>query len=422
MQSKSTFSTVSMLSIARTLFLSLSISVFTLATFAQTFCANETILWSENFGTGTTASSHPDIVNLTYSASNFLNDGYYRIINSTQQRGEWHSAADHTPADVDGKMLVVNGSAETFYIRTITNGTSGFLPGSYAASLYLMNVNTPGTCGAAALLPNITFQVEYNTAATGTTGWVQTQNVTANAVAQSATPTWIQLGGVFNLPATALRIRLTLSDGTVSGCGNDFAIDDIQFATCPEGGPLPVEFLSLSAVQKGGGVSVNWSTASESNNKYFDVEKSLDGNTWTAINSINGAGNSSIVKNYSSYDSKPVGGYNYYRIKQVDIDGKFKYSTIAKVKISIEKTGVSVLANPFVNNITVDFLSNNNQLVNVRLTDISGKLMGTQQWKIAKGSTRLSFDNVANIQKGMYIFTVIDDNGTVIYNNKLVKQ
>ena len=388
---------------------------------AQSFCAGETIIWSENFGTGTTASSNADVINISYQATGALNDGFYRVINSTQQRTEWHNSPDHTIGDVNGKMLVVNGSGQTFYCKTLTNGTTGFLPGSYAASLFLMNLNKPGTCGASALLPTFSFKAEYSTTADGN-NFINLQTVNANAVPQSATPTWIQLGGLFNIPATALRVRLTLINGTLSGCGNDYAIDDIQFGACPSGGPLPVDFLNITATQKGGAVAINWSTASENNNSYFDVEKSIDGSNFTTINSVKGAGNSSTLKNYGSYDAKPVAGYNYYRIRQVDFDGKFKFSDVVKVNISFDKTGVSVLTNPFVNNITVDFVSPANQRLNVKLTDISGKLIATEFWNISKGSSRVVFSKVTNLKSGMYIFIVTDNDGAVIYNNKLVKQ
>jgi hypothetical protein len=388
---------------------------------AQAFCAGETIIWSENFGTGTTASNNADVINISYQATGALNDGFYRVINSTQQRTEWHNSPDHTIGDVNGKMLVVNGSGQTFYSKILTNGTTGFLPGSYAASLFLMNLNKPGTCGASALLPTFSFKAEYSTSADGN-NFINLQTVNANAVPQSATPTWIQLGGLFNIPATALRVRLTLINATLSGCGNDYAIDDIQFGACPSGGPLPVDFLNITAAQKGGAVAINWSTASENNNSYFDVEKSFDGSNFTTINSVKGAGNSSTLKNYGSYDAKPVAGYNYYRIRQVDFDGKFKFSDVVKVKISFDKTGVSVLTNPFVNNITVDFVSPANQRLNIKLTDISGKLIATEFWNISKGSSRVVFSKVTNLKSGMYIFIVTDNDGAVIYNNKLVKQ
>lgn len=400
----------------------LSASLFSLNVNAQVFCANEVVIYSENFGTGNDLSTHPDVVNLSFQALGALDDGFYRIANNTQQRPEWHSTGDHTTNTNNGKMLVVYGTAETFFVHTITNGTTAFAAGSYAASLYLLNVNTPGTCAPDPLLPTISFKVEYNTAANGNAGWVTLTTINSAPVPQSAIPTWIQLGAAFNLPVMAQRVRLTLSDGTTSGCGNDFAIDDIKFATCPSGGPLPVEFLSIDAEQKGGGVAVNWSTASEFNNKYFDLEKIINGSTWSVVNSVKGAGNSSVTKYFTSYDAQPATGYNYYRVKQVDVDGRFKYSSVVKVKINIETTGVSVLANPFVNNITVDFLSPVRQSVSVRLSDISGKLVSTEKWKLAAGSSRMVKQNISSLQRGMYIITVIDENSNVIYNNKLMKQ
>jgi hypothetical protein len=63
-----------------------------------------------------------------------------------------------------------------------------------------------------------------------------------------------------------------------------------------------------------------------------------------------------------------------------------------------------------------------NQRLNVKLTDISGKLIATEFWNISKGSSRVVFSKVTNLKSGMYIFIVTDNDGAVIYNNKLVKQ
>src|SRR5882672_4732356 len=84
----------------------------TAKTYAQNNCANSTVLFSETFGTGTTATSNPDVLpsGLTYQATGSLaSEGVYRVINSTQQKPEWHVSEDHTPGDISGKMLVVNG-------------------------------------------------------------------------------------------------------------------------------------------------------------------------------------------------------------------------------------------------------------------------------------------------------------------------
>jgi hypothetical protein len=229
------------------------------------------------------------------------------------------------------------------------------------------------------------------------------------------------------LPSTGnfsvTSIRIVLTDGTVGGCGNDFAMDDLKFSLCPEGGPLPVEFLNINARQKGSGVSVIWSTSQEFNSSRFDIEKSADGNTnWSIVSSISAAGNSSTVKNYNAYDASPLNGVNFYRIKQVDKDGNFKYSKTVLVKLNLVKTGVSVLTNPFHNSLTIDFSSATEQVVSARLIDITGKQLAVEKWSITAGSTRKEFSNVGGLQQGMYILTVSNAGGEVLYNNKVIKQ
>ena len=394
---------------------------------AQNFCSNEIVYWSEDFGTGTTASSNPNVLTsgLTYQATGSLAvEGVYRVINSTHQKPEWHDSPDHTPGDVNGKMLVVNGQAETFYRKSVTRN-AGFSAGFYAVSLYLMNINTPGTCAPTPLLPTLTIKAEYRDV---NNNWIELINspYTTASVPQSATPTWVQLGGVFTLPVTGSfivkRIRFTLTDGTVGGCGNDFAIDDMKLASCPEGGPLPVQFLNVAAQKKGSGVNILWGTASEINNDYFDVEKSTDGGyNWYTVTRTKGSGTSSITKNYVAYDAKPGAGANYYRIKQVDKDGNSKYSATVIYKLVISNTDISVLANPFTNNITVDFLSDRSQTVSSRLFDNTGRQVISQKITVAKGSSRKSIET-SNLNRGMYILQVIDENGQILYSDKLIKQ
>ncbi|MEO6671679.1 MAG: T9SS type A sorting domain-containing protein [Ferruginibacter sp.] len=392
------------------------------------FCANETVYYLEDFGTGTNPSSHPDVLpsGLTYQANGPLADeGVYRVINNTQQKPEWHNAPDHTPADVNGKMLVVNGQAENFFVH-VTTRPQGFAAGFYSASVFLLNVNTPGTCSPNPLLPLINFRVDYRAANNNWTPLVNSP-ISSGSVPQTPNPTWIQLGAVFTLPTTGnftvTQIRIRLADGIVGGCGNDFALDDIKLASCPSGGPLPVSFLNINANQKGTGALINWATSSEVNNNYFQVERSNDGGiNWQIVGDVKGALNSNSIKNYSTYDAKPVAGNNYYRIKQVDIDGRFKYSITVNLKLNTDITAVSVLTNPFHNSITLDFLSNRNQSVNCRLLDITGKQILTQKISIAKGSSRKEINGLNQLTGGTYILQVSDDSGAVLFKDKLVKQ
>lgn len=93
---------------------------------------------------------------------------------------------------------------------------------------------------------------------------------------------------------------------------------------------LPVEIISFTATQSEHGVLIRWATATETNNDYFELQRSRDNTSWHQVARIKGYGNSMTPVNYQSTDTASVNGTNYYRLKQMDFDGKFSYSkTIA---------------------------------------------------------------------------------------------
>ncbi|MEO6637731.1 MAG: T9SS type A sorting domain-containing protein [Ginsengibacter sp.] len=400
-------------------------SSFFATTFAQVACPNSLSLFTEDFGSGTTTVSSADVVSatLTYQQKEPLTiDGFYRVVYRSFQNFGWHKSSDHT-GNTNGRMLVSNGQAGMFYSHTVTR-SAGFLPGDFSASLYAMNLSIPGTC-TSPIFPVFTYTFEYVDAGGN---WVPLAgSYTAAPLPETATPAWVAQGAIFTLPATGAfvvtTLRLTISDETGSGCGNDFAIDDINISQCPEGGVTPVTFLKIGARQRGSGIAIDFSTSQELNSDHFDIEKSVDGNSnWVTVSSLKGTGNSSVLRSYSAYDAKPFYGTNFYRIKQVDKDGKFKYSSTVNVKINASKTGVTVLANPFHNNLTVDFLSSKNEVINVRLVDIAGKQVAKESWTINSGSTRKDLSNVSALQQGMYILSVTNASGEILYNGKVLKQ
>ena len=394
---------------------------------AQLYCENELVIWSEDFGTGSATASNANVINLNYDSGGPLSDdGTYRLRDWSDQNIGWHKHEDHTPNDVSGRMVLVNGKSESFYRRAITRQV-GYPAGFYAVSFWVLNVSITGTCSPNPVIPKISVKAEYRDE---NNNWIELINspVTTAPVPETASPVWVRRGAVFTLPTTGnfliTRMRFTLSDDVITiGCGNDFAIDDIKLATCPSGGPLPVSFLGVTARQKGSGVAIDWSTASEFNNKYFDIEKSTNGgNSWSLVSSTLSKGNGTSNKNYSGYDARPVQGVNLYRIRQVDTDGNSKYSNTVSFKLNIVKTDVSVLMNPFNTNITVDFLTTHSQVVNARLFETSGKQLLSQQFTVVKGTYRKVIEGVAGLNRGVYILQIVDENNEVIYHDKLIKQ
>jgi len=115
---------------------------------------------------------------------------------------------------------------------------------------------------------------------------------------------------------------------------------------------LPVELTTFTATAlENHTTQLNWATASELNNDHFEIQRSTGDNNWSAIGTVNGNGNSSMLINYSFIDEQPENGINYYRLKQVDYDGTFEYTIVVAVthNSSIEKNNpveISVFPNP----------------------------------------------------------------------------
>ncbi len=140
----------------------------------------------------------------------------------------------------------------------------------------------------------------------------------------------------YNIGVTATtRFRFIFeSDGSVNSYAGGTAIyyaDIISFSvTCPS--PLPIELLSFTSDKLTCGNNIiRWSTATETNNDYFVVERSLDMVTFTNIGTVDGAGNSTTILNYNFKDITPQPALNYYRLKQIDFNGDASYSTIVSV-------------------------------------------------------------------------------------------
>lgn len=108
-------------------------------------------------------------------------------------------------------------------------------------------------------------------------------------------------------------------------------------------GALPIKVISFTARKNDKEVILNWQTATEINNKGFEIERSGDGTSWTKIGFINGSINSSIEKNYQFTDFNPVAGNNFYRLRQLDIDNKASYSLV--VSVNIVKSGFYSISN-----------------------------------------------------------------------------
>ena len=109
---------------------------------------------------------------------------------------------------------------------------------------------------------------------------------------------------------------------------------------------VPVSWLSFNARPVNRQVLLDWKTATESNSRLFEIEHSVNGQHFQQIGTVNAAGNSNDTRSYNFTHTSPVKGINYYRLKQVDLDGQYKYSEVRTAEISYEEPLLVVYNNP----------------------------------------------------------------------------
>jgi hypothetical protein len=183
---------------------------------------------------------------------------------------------------------------------------------------------------------------------------------------------------------------------------------------------LPVELTGFRAKEdkKNKTVVLSWATASELNNKHFEVERAADGRNFEAIGIVGGNGTTTKANNYSFVDSRPI-ATAYYRLKQVDYDGGFSYSDLVLVKMA-KAESAQVAAYPTIakNEITVRFTGFEAQNGTFSVFNSQGKLVLTEQVDLSNKMAYKSL-NIAKFDTGIYII-VISDNANHISTNFVV--
>ncbi|MCW3110543.1 MAG: type sorting protein [Segetibacter sp.] len=297
-------------------------------------------------------------------------------------------------------------------------------------------VPTTSTCATTNATPsNITVSPEFVNAGYLTYNNVNQCNITATSTggqlfdrtasgnldqgAITLTTTWVTaftvtlwaLVPLDNQPIGGFAMLYSSSTGTpgplssysmADASGNEVPVNSLTYSNPIK---LPITLSGFNINCSDGGPKLNWQTMSEENNNYFEIERSDNGASgWTSIGKYEAAGNSNVRKNYEFVDLK--GTSAFYRLKQVDKDGKFTYSSVQRSTCQPKQTNLFVYPVPARDMLNVVVGVDKNSKASILLVDLSGRTIRQLNTDLQKGTNNLRM-NVAGLASGEYFLRVV---------------
>jgi len=223
----------------------------------------------------------------------------------------------------------------------------------------------------------------------------------------------IYITGGFSTSAADFDPCLSVYNLPFSG-SKDIYIAKYDMSSC-DCSPLPITIHSFSGKNLGEYNLLEWVTASEINNDYFILERSFNGDIFSSIGQVEGAGNSNTINNYQYTDESITlspsslrinSARVYYRLKQVDYDGQYSYSKT--ISIEVEKGNKivgDITPNPATNQITYTIDIPEDALITIQIVDILGKISLEENKEANQGRHSFTTD-VSSLAKGMYFLKV----------------
>ncbi|HEY4150610.1 MAG TPA: T9SS type A sorting domain-containing protein, partial [Chitinophagaceae bacterium] len=280
--------------------------------------------------------------------------------------------------------------SKTFHVIPTTNNASG----SYQVTLYYSSAEKLGWEGA-------TGQSFSNIQLVKVAGQISQVTPATPAAAGAVTVVTPTVGTY----GTGYTLTYTFANG-FSGFG----------AGIPAAA-LPITLLNFTGQLDNNVIQLNWSTSSEQNSNYFEVQKSVDGTNFYPLGRVSAAGTSTTQRNYG-YTDRQVSEQNYYRLAMTDMDGKFVLSNVVLVRNPGVQQQAWVVNNPFSSYIDLRFAKLPAQQVKAELLTVSGATVFSQ---VYGGAMQLRVDlGFAHLSAGTYILRTTVDGKRFI--NKVVKQ
>lgn len=310
----------------------------------------------------------------------------------------------------------------TYYI--MVDGFSGSV-GKFCVSLAsppappgCISIISPANGATNVNAPSVDFLWRKNTFATGYTIYMGTTSLVADDT--------IKVNGDTSTTLSPMAYNTTYYWSVVPLNGALSASDCPVYSFTTAERTLPVSLSSFYGQQNNSINELFWTTQTEQNNKGFDLQKSSDGNNFRSIAFIATKavdGNSTATLNYSFTDNKPLPGNNYYRLNQLDKDGRSSVSKVVLLKNGNTSGLVltDVYPNPASSKITVSISAGSSERISIIITDMAGKTVMQQTGELIQGDNKIPV-NISRLSAGSYLVKAICSNGCETTVTKFVRQ
>jgi hypothetical protein len=181
--------------------------------------------------------------------------------------------------------------------------------------------------------------------------------------------------------------------------------------------PLPVTLVRFDATRSEKSVELSWSTTEETNSDRFEVQHSTNGKNWGVLGIVGSKGESTVLVHYRYTDHQPVAGENLYRLKMIDKDGTYAFSSIKNVRFD-QNLRTVLYPNPASDKVVL-LVDEPASIQRIELIGLNGQLLSDHR-KTAGAVLSMEL-NLNQLKSGTYIIRITSQNGSII-SNKLVKQ
>lgn len=231
---------------------------------------------------------------------------------------------------------------------------------------------------------------------------------------------YVPAGGIMTLKYTAIT-SMTTAANLHTSVGNYVANTLVSSAdnVVSVSTTLPVHFISFKGSRNDEKVMLNWVTAQEMNIGAFEVQRRNGNGDFITIGQVAPSGTPDSRASYSFVDGSAPAGTNHYRIKEVDIDGRYEFSNIVSILPNRSIKTAKTFPNPFTNYTNVTISSAKAQSVRLLLSDVSGKTVWVKNENCVKGTNTILLDQTNHLKPGTYFLRIITEEGS--YQEEIIK-